>query len=159
MINLHKPALTVGGKVLNFGIAFVALLIWTKVVFDIYRWLFSLYPDFTSQIFHMEYNHKDLVMFYLFCIAPPIAEEIVFRYAPLQIVRVLGRKDLCWPVILLSSVIFAWMHKGEFNIFVQGALGVTVSILYIKNNYSFLSIALFHALWNFMILSNIYTFN
>lgn len=142
------------GKVSNVAVAYVFLFVWTTLISFFYRWLLAEDPIFPFQIDGV-YQHPVLVMFFFSCIIAPFIEEILFRVWPIQVIKATGKKELLLPTILFSSIIFGLLHNGSQSILLQGVFGVVVSILYIKNNYSYWSIVALHAIWNFTIMLNI----
>lgn len=157
MINLTKTQKSFGGKIANFFVAFMFLVLWVKLVFVLYRWMFAREFTMYGQLVY-DYSHKALVNVYMFCIAAPVGEEIVFRHLPIQVLKATKKPDLYWPLILFTSVIFAWLHIGEFNLLIQGVIGLSASILYIKNNYSLISAIALHSAWNLCVLLNLFNF-
>lgn len=157
MIDLKKTEKDLFGKVANILVAFMVLALWIKTMHLFEGWLFS--TELISQLFFYQYQHPQLINIYLFCIAAPIGEEVVFRHFPLQVLKSVKKPDLYWPVILMTSVIFGWLHQGHLNILIQGMIGLVCSVLYIKNNHCLLSAIALHSLWNLSILLNLFNFN
>lgn len=82
------------------------------------------------------------------CILAPLWEEAAFRYAPITIAKKFG-KDYLLPVIVISSIIFGWLHgHGVYSLIFQGVMGLVLSWVYIKNNYSYWSSVALHSAWN-----------
>lgn len=144
MINLSKRERTISGKIINIIYALSVILLANTAVMVFYNWLFS-----GAQILP-----PSRIEFMQACILAPVGEELVFRHFPMQVVKASGKDSLYWPVILLSSVIFGWLHGGPFNLLIQGVFGVILCILYVKNNFSVVSTMVVHALWNFLVLVN-----
>lgn len=139
---------TFQGKVVNFIAAYFAILIWNFFIISVLKVFFlSSY----NQIFEVPFS----VQFFYACIMAPLGEEILFRYFPIQAVKATKKEELYIPVIMMTSVVFGLMHGGPQNILIQGVTGFILSVLYIKNNYSLLSIMLLHALWNLTLLTKI----
>lgn len=76
----------------------------------------------------------------------PVVEEIIFRAAPIGLVK--DKPALMFPTIILSSALFGYLHFGPVSWLVQGIMGFILSLIYIKNNYSYWSVVALHALWN-----------
>ena len=94
--------------------------------------------------------------FFFSCIFAPIWEEAVFRHAPLQIAKKLGRKSLVVPVALISSVLFGWGHGyGPVSVLLQGVGGLVLCFVYVETGYCYWASVTTHFLWN---LSIIYIF-
>ena len=80
------------------------------------------------------------------CIYAPIVEEFIFRVGPISLVK--DKPKLMFPVVILSSALFGWLHYGAASLPIQGVLGVVLAAIYIKNGYSYWSSVLLHAMWN-----------
>lgn len=84
------------------------------------------------------------------CILAPFGEELIFRVAPVMILaRLKLIKKVGLEVMFAISLIFGFMHGGNWNIFVQGVVGMGLSYLYLKHR-SYLMIVFVHFLWNFI---------
>lgn len=98
-------------------------------------------------------------------IETPFWEEFAFRVFPIQLVLILGRvlgkqfTDSMMPyIIILASIVFGWGHGGVQFIYAQGVAGIFLSRLYLKNNNSYWSVVIVHALWNILaVLAMYYT--
>ncbi|MEK9180119.1 MAG: CPBP family intramembrane glutamic endopeptidase [Patescibacteria group bacterium] len=98
------------------------------------------------------------LLFFLAGILAPYWEERVFRV----LVNKYGRKHepdfnpkkwgFTWELMLCSSIIFGIMHGSPLNILFQGVGGFLYSYLYVKNNNSYWSIVLAHAMWNVSVI-------
>lgn len=102
-----------------------------------------LYPNYVA-------GWKELVGA---CVLAPVTEEIFFRWAPFQFIR--GSKDFekyKWPLIVVTSFIFGFIHGNIINVYIQGVLGIFFAWVYLKNNFSLISSITAHAIWNFLIL-------
>jgi membrane protease YdiL (CAAX protease family) len=93
------------------------------------------------------------MLFFLACIMAPFWEEIVFRYFPLRLIQTLERPgiNLVLPAVMFTSVIFGLAHGSVFNILFQGASGMLLAWVFLKNN-SYWSAVILHSLWNTMLL-------
>lgn len=155
MLDLLKPNKTLLDKTFTVLFWLLIVALWVELMTKAYQWLFAKNVIIFSQwSYGYEFKHPFLVKFYLYCLAAPIGEEIVFRHGPLRMVKAIGKKELYWPVILFTSIVFGWVHSGEFNILIQGAIGLCASIIYLKNNFSLFSAIVFHMLWNLICLLN-----
>jgi membrane protease YdiL (CAAX protease family) len=76
----------------------------------------------------------------------PCLEEFVFRVGFIGLVK--DKPNLLFPVIILSSALFGWLHGGAENWLVQGVMGFILACVYVKNGYSYWSVVLLHFLWN-----------
>ena len=78
-------------------------------------------------------------------VAAPIIEEIVFRYACIEL---LDNKFKSWNIILTVSIVFALLHRyniqGFFSIFI---LSVAISVLYYRTRKMIYPISI-HILYN-----------
>ncbi len=100
------------------------------------------------------FNHPIPEFKYLIflCIFPPIFEELIFRHIPAQILK---KTEIFqqnkWWFVLVSGVIFGWLHGSYYNIFCQGVAGIAFGWVYIKNGYSYYSAVASHSLYNFLV--------
>lgn len=85
----------------------------------------------------------------------PLVEELVFRWAIIEATyRIPGAYKIRWQLIVLSSFIFGFIHYVPTQFIVQGLLGFILSYYYIKQREkyewvtAYISVVLFHALWN-----------
>lgn len=84
------------------------------------------------------------------CLLAPVVEEVIFRWAPINLIK--NRPDfdkIKWPVIVLTSFVFGYLHGGFENVYVQGFAGVVFSWIYLKTGFNLTSAILLHALCNF----------
>jgi membrane protease YdiL (CAAX protease family) len=131
------------GKCKNIATGFVVMLICTIGM----QAFLSLFMNIPTLIPHRQ--HLTVVGFFFTCIVAPLWEELAFRVIPITIAKVMNT-DTVVPVVLLSSLIFGWGHgSGPMSLLFQGVLGFIFSVVYIKNNYSYLSAVVLHAFWNF----------
>ena|SRR6266496_2024741 len=87
------------------------------------------------------------------CIMAPLIEELIFRYGTFQVLRTSSKfEQLKLPVMIISSVIFGWLHGSFFNVYIQGTAGFIMAWVYLKNNHSYWSSVIVHACWNFALL-------
>ena len=114
-------------------------------IYAAYIFLFSQFMEFlyTGQVFR-EPPFK--LTFFLTVIWAPIIEEIIFRVAPISLVK--DKPKLILPTIILSSALFGWLHYGAASLPIQGVFGFVLSLVYLKNNHSYWSVVALHALWN-----------
>lgn len=91
-----------------------------------------------------------LLIYLLFVggVLAPIGEELVFRHFPLQMVKQYNLQKIQMPVILLSSIVFAWCHGGAINILIQGVGGLLLCWVYVRNGYHYWSSVIVHSMWN-----------
>lgn len=139
-------ATTFQGKLLNILAAFSFVIIW----YFAYGYTISYLWDLSS-IFGVQ-NRNPSVYFGYFTslIQAPIVEELIFRYAPLQLVK---KTNKVLPMMILSSALFGWLHGGFINVMFQGVFGFAFAWVYVSNNYSYWSAVTIHSMSNmFMIL-------
>lgn len=104
-------------------------------------------------------KHETLYMFFGSCILAPIVEEMFFRYFPIAIIRASSSYDkLRLPVVIGMSIFFGYMHGGEENILIQGAVGLCLFWVYLKNGFSLISSILVHALYNYVLFVHLVVF-
>ncbi len=134
--------------IMAFGFCIVWILIATFILNSMPKpqWHF---PFTIGVTFPVDVDKFDGYKFIHACIFAPIVEEIIFRIAPIQILK---RTKLLipigFPVILLTSAIFGWMHGDSMNVMTQGVGGMVFAWVYIRNNYCFVSGMATHFLWN-----------
>lgn len=146
-----NPEKTVFGKIRNIGFVFTFNLIWLCAVILLLQ---KLYPQDIMSFGHgpLDYGDTQLGLFFFACISAPLWEELAFRYAPITIAKNFGEQYLL-PVIVISSVLFGWGHgQGPISLMIQGVAGFLFSLLYIKNNYSYVSTVISHFLWNLTLI-------
>lgn len=89
---------------------------------------------------------------FIACIWAPIWEEMMYRWAPIQIVKRLKKEEIMWPVIIISSATFGWGHEEcQEGVFIQGIFGIISSYIYLKTNRIWNCIVI-HSLYNGIIL-------
>jgi len=133
---IGEQATTWIDKTKNVAFGFLIILLWATV--------FSAVWGLMSQ---QGFYYSPGKEFFLSCLWAPVWEEAVFRWAPLEIGKKLG-KEFIMPVIIISSAIFGWAHgMGPVSLLVQGMMGMVKSWVYLKNN-SYVSVVILHALWN-----------
>lgn len=85
------------------------------------------------------------------CIISPLWEEVVYRYAPIEICKILNEK-LILPVVLAVSFLFGFGHEGDIsNIYYQGVFGLALSYVYLNVKHPFTAVFLLHFTWNFLV--------
>ena len=145
------PETTAFGKIRNIGFVFAVNLLW--ICFVVF-FLNKLDPESLLSAFpgRLSIGDTPISLFFFACIAAPLWEEAAFRYAPITIAKSFGQQYLL-PVIVISSVLFGWGHgDGPISLMIQGVAGFLFSLLYIKNNYSYVSTVVSHFLWNLTII-------
>lgn len=122
-------------SIVSIGIVFS--LLWANFVDLLYRILgegSGIYDGFFTYFFS------------------PIWEELLYRYFPLFIANKLG-KDYVIPFVIASSILFGWGHEGGSHegVLLQGVLGVSFSLAYIKSGYKLYVPILIHIIYNFLV--------
>lgn len=85
------------------------------------------------------------------CIVSPLWEEAVYRYAPIEICKILNEK-LIVPVVIYVSFLFGFGHDGTIeNIYYQGVFGLMLSAVYLRVKHPYLTVFFLHFLWNFLV--------
>lgn len=133
-------------KIKNIATAFVFILIWVVTL----QALLSLIVRIPSVI----PNTSSVTLRALFfaCIVAPLWEEATYRVAPIMIARTLSQQ-IVFPVVIISSALFGFGHgHGVHSLLFQGMMGFVFCVIYIKNNYCYLSAVTLHAMWNFFCL-------
>lgn len=136
----ENPEQTIFGKFKNIVFGWFACLVWVNIVIAL------LTPILGPRT---PYVPTSIPYFLLFsCILAPLWEELAFRYIPIRIATLIN-PTLIMPVVLLSSLIFGWGHGyGTVSLLQQGVMGLIFSWVYIKNNNSYWSSTILHAMWN-----------
>jgi membrane protease YdiL (CAAX protease family) len=129
-------------KAYNIFAAFGVMVVWTMFITSFMKELAG------SQLFYKQ--PTPLYMFVTACIIAPLTEEGIFRWAPLTLLK--PHPHLMWPVIVIVSALFGYLHGGFSNIIIQGVFGVVFSWVYINNGYSYWSSVVLHSLWNITVL-------
>lgn len=137
---IGPPATRLVDKLKNITVTYTVIAIWIFFISMILHWVNGWQAN--SHIYDMKQ--------YLFfaCFLAPLWEELAFRYVPITFAKSLG-KDFILPAIVLSSIVFGWGHgAGIISLLIQGMMGFVLSLLYIKNNYSYWSSVIVHSAWN-----------
>jgi len=100
-------------------------------------------------------EHTPLLLFFVLFFAP-VVEEAIFRMLPLTIVKN-SRPDVVRAVVIVvCGIAFGWAHGSPLNVFIQGAGGMILGWLYLKNSRnqltSYLSCVIVHAMYNFTVV-------
>lgn len=81
----------------------------------------------------------------------PITEEFLFRATPITITTYFTDNQLVlWIAIVASSALWGWLHPYPYGIISIGALGIPLSMLYIR--YGYASSVAAHMAWNTIVL-------
>ena len=84
-------------------------------------------------------------------VVAPLAEEFVFRFVPIRLMqKATESKRVLWAVVIVSSLIFALGHEHPAPIPVFGAVGVILSLVFLKGGYW--TSVLSHATHNTLVL-------
>lgn len=140
---IGTPSKTLFDKIKNLVFCFVLMFLWVNGIIMFLNFL-NTPLQLTPQ-----------VSFFLSCIVTPIAEEAMYRGAPLTIASTLNKK-LITPTVVFTSMWFGYDHgMGSVSILIQGVGGFVLAWLYLKNR-SILWPIILHAAWNTysMFLSN-----
>ncbi len=165
---LSKPTLTTDGKIANVLLAFALNVVWLVFIW----WIFVLLtPRWIQPLgFAVPKYFPSAEMIFFGIIMAPLWEELAFRVAPYKVAK--WFESLMWKVDLLlykekakqygtatftlmlqvmimAIIMFGWGHgNGTVSLLIQGVGGLLLSIVYIKNNYSYWSSVALHAMWN-----------
>ncbi len=101
-----------------------------------------------------------ILVFFLACILAPLWEEWCFRHAPIRFAQVLSgvasyygiKRGLVGAVAIAFAIFFGILHGSAMNILFQGVTGMLFCWLYLKNNDSYWSVVIAHAVWNYMVI-------
>lgn len=102
-----------------------------------------------------------IFVFFLACILAPLWEEFCFRFAPIRFSQLLAsfaaklgvpKNGIVAAFAIAFAIFFGILHGSALNIVVQGVTGMLFCWLYLKNNNSYWSVVIAHALWNFLII-------
>lgn len=124
----------------------LAILFLVYAVQHVWVNMFILFREFMSG-----YSIHISNLFFMVIVAP-IWEETLFRHIPITIGKKYFPKVLV-EIIIGSSIIFGWIHGDVTNIVVQGFLGLTMCVVYLRLGlrYAILS----HAIWNLSCFVNL----
>lgn len=105
--------------------------------------------NFTTQVGIL----PPLVSTFLYsCVAAPLWEELAFRHGPLLFARTIAEKAVL-PMVLITSAWFGIMHNnGTNSILLQGVVGATFALVYLKNGFNYWSAVILHFIWNFFLI-------
>ena len=114
------------------------------ILYVIYTWLIDrlliVYQEFPK-----------LGEFINACIISPLWEEAVYRYAPIEICKIVNKRLLV-PVIIAVSFLFGFGHDGTIeNIYYQGVFGLMLSYIYLNVKHPYSTVFFLHFLWNFLV--------
>lgn len=114
-------------KIMTFVIAYLVCIGWVIL------WEKSI--EFFGYPYDIEdggYESIQHSIFYSFIWAP-IWEELAFRYAPLEVAKIIDKR-LILPVAVGISIFFGWIHHyNPESVLLQGVLGFILSVVYIRN--------------------------
>ncbi len=117
------------------------------VVFSLY----VIYAYIVDSLFLLYQNFPKLGEMVNACVITPLWEEAVYRYAPIEICKILNEK-LIVPVVISVSFLFGFGHEGIIeNIYYQGVFGLALSYVYLNSKHPFTAVFLMHATWNFLV--------
>lgn len=100
-------------------------------------------------------------MFFLACVLAPIWETVCFVWGPIKFAQLLSSIAVKMGVPAVGivavfavsfAIFFGILHGSALNICIQGVAGLLFCWLYLKNNNSYWSVVIAHAIWNFMII-------
>jgi membrane protease YdiL (CAAX protease family) len=143
---LHTPETTFLGKLKNVIFGAAAYIIWATFILFIYKTFIPEYNGIKLQFWPIE--HSTIYLFISSCIFAPFVEELFFR-KPLDLVKHISISRVMIYYVIISSVIFGYIHRGVWSIPVQGVAGLIFCYVYLKNGYSYFSSVAMHFLINF----------
>ena len=134
-------------------ICVILYVVWALLTTRGYKFLF---PNPDEIIIQPVFS---LTVFLSSCLYAPIWEECLFRYIPLSSMnKIRGGDKLTVEIVLLTSIIFGWLHGSIYNIAIQGVAGLLFSYVYLYTN-SYKYTVLTHMLCNVCLyLISIYIF-
>lgn len=142
---LYTPETTPLGKFKNIVFGAAMYITWATLILWIYK---NTIPEFKN-IELSFYRSSIQLTFFSMCVFAPLVEETLFRLGPLQLVKNIQSERITLIVILLSSIIFGYVHHGVWSIPVKGIAGILFCYVYLKNGYSYISSVFCHFLVNF----------
>jgi membrane protease YdiL (CAAX protease family) len=134
-------------KIKNIIFGYVLSLIW--ILFISYLYIILGHQEIVE-----ESTLTDSFYYFIFiaCVWAPLWEEALYRYGPITIAKNIGNQYVI-PIVIMSSCLFGWAHgESHEGVLVQGVLGLILSMVYIRNNYSYLSSVILHSLYNLTVL-------
>jgi membrane protease YdiL (CAAX protease family) len=126
-------------KIIVLLLSFITCMLWAYIWDIVVNYMG--YPYEISE----EYETIQHSIFYSLIFAP-VWEELAFRYAPLEIAKIIGEKAVL-PTMVGMSCFFGWIHYGNpESVLLQGVIGFILSYVYLRNGL-FWSMLL-HAMYN-----------
>lgn len=134
-------------KIRNIIYGYFLCIVW----FIIVSYFYSLIGEYGAEEEPGESGSFYYLVF-ISCIWAPIWEEAMYRYGPITVAKLLGNQYIM-PFVIMSSCIFGWGHgESHDGVFIQGVLGLIFSMVYIKNNFSYISSVIVHSIYNCSLL-------
>lgn len=124
----------------------LAILFLVYAVQHVWVNMFILFREFMNG-----YSIHISNLFFMVIVAP-IWEETLFRHIPITIGKKYFPKVLV-EIIIGSSIIFGWIHGDVTNIVVQGFLGLTMCVVYLRLGLRYAMLS--HAIWNLSCFINL----
>lgn len=158
---LFTPTKNFYQRAIHVFAGFLLVFIIISIVNVYYGWMMMV-GDISKTIhfsgqFYFEYKHQWIYDFFLACVIAPLAEEIMFRHIPLQIMKRMKDKSIVINVMLFISVIFAYCHNMGLSVPIQGVMGFVMCVVYIKNGFNYWSSVTLHFMWNFALQLHLFT--
>lgn len=101
-------------------------------------------------------SQSALLMLFMKLVFAPFVEEAAFRYFPLTLAKNMEWVQIRAIIFVVGGIVFGILHGHALNIFIQGAVGVILGYLYVRNHrsesVSYLSCVAVHMLYNFTVL-------
>jgi len=140
---------SVGEKASNIVIALGVGLI-VILTFD---FIFKVILGDMSPLPHFSKEIPPFPLIFTALITAPIFEEMIFRYAPLELLKSTQIfRENKWLIVFLIGILFGWLHGNYYNVYCQGVMGVAFGWVYIKNQMSYISAVVAHSLYNFLVI-------
>ncbi len=143
----------------KYFVYFFAIFGFIFIYLCTFRIIYSYIPSFDFLGFQTNVPFRikpELLEDFIYaCVFAPIWEELVFRIAPILLLKKLGVLFSKYGIIVMLAVsaTFGYNHEGgsAVHVYIQGVVGLLQCWLYIRSNYNWKLIVLSHALYNFMV--------
>lgn len=139
----------VSNKWLTFAIFLGFSIAWALVVDKLFKLAFM--PSFLfGSVMALP---SVLQTFVTACILAPVAEEALFRVAPMKIMedRKWSEKSIFYGMFIISMLFGLYHASDYYHMFVQGIVGFIFAVHYYINKSFWLNV-LMHASYNFILI-------
>jgi membrane protease YdiL (CAAX protease family) len=156
MINyLARKSKTTTDKLSIIATWFAIAFIWILLIVILLNYVYS--REITVHNLLLGVSASMMKKFIGAAIMAPLIEELIFRRGVVSLTKHLDSKIWMLPILIVSSTVFGWVHGSFINVYIQGAIGFCIAVVYVKNNYCYWSAVTLHAMWNAVLLITYYS--